>query len=72
MSLRFARFSISGRILAGVIGALLAQGLAPWEAALTGVVAHASAGDLAAERIGQRGLIATDITAFLPSVLNPV
>jgi NAD(P)H-hydrate epimerase len=62
----------SGDVLSGVIGALLAQGLAPWEAALTGVVAHASAGDLAAERIGQRGLIATDITAFLPSVLNPV
>jgi NAD(P)H-hydrate epimerase len=62
----------SGDVLSGVIGAMLAQGLAPWEAALTGVVAHASAGDLAAERIGQRGLIATDITAFLPSVLNPV
>jgi NAD(P)H-hydrate epimerase len=62
----------SGDVLSGVIGALLAQGLAPWAAAATGVVAHASAGDLAAEQIGQRGLLATDITAFLPTVLNPV
>jgi hydroxyethylthiazole kinase-like uncharacterized protein yjeF len=62
----------TGDVLTGVIGAMLAQGLSPWEAALTGVVAHASAGDLAAEQIGQRGLIASDITAHLPAVLNPV
>jgi len=62
----------SGDVLSGVIGALLAQGLAPWAAATTGVVAHAGAGDLAADQVGQRGLIATDITAFLPAILNPV
>jgi NAD(P)H-hydrate repair Nnr-like enzyme with NAD(P)H-hydrate dehydratase domain len=62
----------SGDVLSGVIGAMLAQGLGPWEAATTGVVVHAGAGDLAADQIGQRGLIATDITAFLPAVLNPV
>ena len=62
----------SGDVLTGVIGAMLAQGLEPWEAAMTGVVAHASAGDLAAEQAGQRGLLASDITAFLPAVLNPV
>ena len=38
---------LPGDVLSGVIGAMLAQGLSPWEAALTGVVAHASAGDLA-------------------------
>ena len=62
----------TGDVLSGVIGAMLGQGLGAWEAALTGVVAHASAGDLAAEQMGQRGLIASDITAFLPAVLNPV
>lgn len=62
----------SGDVLTGVIGAMLAQGLAPWQAAMTGVVAHASAGDLAAEQLGQRGLLASDITAHLPAVLNPV
>jgi NAD(P)H-hydrate epimerase len=62
----------SGDVLAGVIGAMLAQGLDTWEAALAGVVAHASAGDLAAEQSGQRGMLASDITAYLPAVLNPV
>lgn len=62
----------SGDVLSGVIGAMLAQGLDAWQAALTGVVAHASAGDLAAAQVGQRGLLASDITAFLPGVLNPV
>ena len=62
----------SGDVLTGVIGAMLAQGLDTWDAALAGVVAHAGAGDLAAEQIGQRGLMASDITSFLPAVLNPV
>ena len=62
----------SGDVLSGVIGALLAQGLDTWEAALVGVVAHASAGDLAASQVGQRGMLASDISAFLPAVLNPV
>lgn len=62
----------SGDVLSGVIGAMLAQGLDAWEGALAGVVAHAAAGDLAAGQGGQRGMIASDITAFLPAVLNPV
>jgi NAD(P)H-hydrate epimerase len=60
----------SGDVLAGVLGAMLAQQLAPWTAALTGVVAHAAAGDLAAFNIGERGLMASDITDHLPAVLN--
>jgi NAD(P)H-hydrate epimerase len=62
----------TGDVLSGVIGAMLAQGLAPWDAAMAGVVAHAAAGDLAASRGGERGLIATDITDCLPVVLNPL
>lgn len=62
----------SGDVLSGVIGAMLAQGLDAWAAALTGVVAHAAAGDLAAEQSGQRGMLASDITLHLPTVLNPV
>jgi len=34
-------------------------------------VAHAHAGDLAAAQIGERGMIASDIIARLPAVLNP-
>lgn len=61
----------TGDVLSGVIGAMLAQGLDCWDAATTGVVAHARAGDLAAAAIGERGLLASDITHRLPAVLNP-
>jgi NAD(P)H-hydrate epimerase len=61
----------TGDVLSGVIGALLAQGLDCWAAATTGVVAHARAGDLAAAERGERGLLASDITRALPTVLNP-
>ncbi len=61
----------SGDVLAGVIAALLAQGLSLWEAAATGVVAHARAGDIAAGLLGERGMLASDITQQLPAVLNP-
>jgi len=42
-----------------------------WEAASAGVLVHAMAGDLAARR-GERGLIATDLFAYLPTCVNPV
>ncbi|MEE8495559.1 MAG: NAD(P)H-hydrate dehydratase [Xanthomonadales bacterium] len=61
----------SGDVLAGVIAALIAQGLSLWEAAATGVVAHARAGDIAADLLGERGMLASDITQQLPKVLNP-
>lgn len=61
----------TGDVLAGVIGAMLAQGLDAWAAARVGVTAHAAAADVAAAEIGERGMIASDITRFLPSVLNP-
>lgn len=61
----------TGDVLAGVIAALVAQGLDLWAAATIGVVAHARAGDLAAAEVGERGLIASDIIARLPAVLNP-
>ncbi len=61
----------SGDVLAGVIAALVAQGLSLWQAASTAVVAHAWAGDLAAGRLGERGMLASDIIHQLPAVLNP-
>jgi len=60
----------TGDVLAGVIGAMLAQRLNPWDAATVGVAAHASAGDLAAGQLGERGMMASDITDCLPAVLN--
>jgi NAD(P)H-hydrate epimerase len=61
----------TGDVLAGVIAAMLAQGLSAWESAMAGVVAHGRAGDLAAAQSGERGMIASDIIDRLPSVLNP-
>ena len=49
-----------GDVLAGLIGALVAQGLSLMEASALGVAAHARAGDLARKRFGV-GLTATDV-----------
>ena len=59
----------SGDVLAGVIAALIAQGMTVDAAAAAGVCVHACAGDIAA-RGGERGLMARDIIAALRAVLN--
>ena len=51
----------TGDVLAGVIGGLLAQGLAPWDAARLGVYLHGLAGDTIRERLGDAGLLASDL-----------
>jgi NAD(P)H-hydrate epimerase len=56
----------TGDVLAGVIGGLLAQGLAPFEAAVLGVFAHGAAGDAVAARRGEMGLLAGDLIEELP------
>jgi NAD(P)H-hydrate epimerase len=58
-----------GDVLSGVIGALLAQGLSPEDAAALGVCLHGAAGDLAAED-GQRGLLASDLMPWLRALLG--
>jgi hydroxyethylthiazole kinase-like uncharacterized protein yjeF len=51
----------TGDVLAGAIGSLLAQGLAPFDAARLGVYLHGLAGDSVRERIGDAGLLASDL-----------
>ena len=58
----------TGDVLSGVCGALLAQGLAPVDAASTAVYAHGLAGDLEQEWRGDLGLIASDLLSGLTSV----
>jgi hydroxyethylthiazole kinase-like uncharacterized protein yjeF len=58
-----------GDVLAGVIAALIAQGLSAPEAAASGVCVHACAGDVAALQ-GERGMTARDVIAALRGVLN--
>jgi NAD(P)H-hydrate epimerase len=56
----------TGDVLSGTIGALLAQGLGTFEAAQLGVYLHGMAGEAVRERIGDAGLLASDLTAELP------
>jgi ADP-dependent NAD(P)H-hydrate dehydratase len=56
----------TGDVLAGLIGALLAQQLEPFAAAQLGVFLHGMAGDLARVRMGEVSLIATDLLDELP------
>jgi NAD(P)H-hydrate epimerase len=55
----------SGDVLTGVIVALMGQGLNNFDAAVLGVYIHGLAGDIAAEKVGQVSLIATDIIETL-------
>lgn len=54
----------SGDVLTGTIAGLIAQGLAPFDAARAGAWLHGDAG-----RRGGPGLIADDLVALLPAVL---
>jgi ADP-dependent NAD(P)H-hydrate dehydratase / NAD(P)H-hydrate epimerase len=60
----------SGDLLAGAIGAFLAGGAAPLDAAGCGVAVHGAAGLLAADRVGTAGAIARDIAALLPEAIG--
>jgi len=57
----------TGDVLTGVIVGLIGQGLSAFDASVLGVYLHGLAGDLAAERFGQYGLIASDVLDFLPA-----
>jgi ADP-dependent NAD(P)H-hydrate dehydratase / NAD(P)H-hydrate epimerase len=56
----------TGDVLAGTIGALLAQGLGTFDAAQLGVYLHGMAGDAVRARIGDSGLLASDLPPELP------
>jgi NAD(P)H-hydrate epimerase len=60
----------SGDVLSGAIGALLAQGLEPYDAARLGVWLHGAAGDLAAKQFGQHGMTASDLLDTLPLAMR--
>lgn len=56
----------SGDVLCGLITGLLAQGLPPEEAAVTGVYLHGLAADLAAKPLGHRAMLPSDVIHALP------
>lgn len=55
----------TGDVLTGLITALVAQGMLPFDAAHLGVHLHGLAGDLAAAQFGKPGMIASDLPGFL-------
>lgn len=62
----------SGDVLSGMIGSFLAQGLPALEAALCGVFLHGAAGDIAADELTPRAMIAGDIIECLPKAFLSV
>jgi NAD(P)H-hydrate epimerase len=55
----------TGDVLTGIVGALLARGLPPDAALSAGVYLHGLAGDIAAARVGEEALIASDLVETL-------
>jgi len=60
----------TGDVLAGMIAALLAQGLAPYDAARAAAYVHGLAGDRAAGVKGPLGLDAVDVVEAVPAALH--
>ena len=60
----------SGDVLAGIILALIAQGFPVPESAAMAVWLHGRAGDLAAEALGEYGMIPSDLLTYLPQALK--
>lgn len=60
----------SGDVLAGMITALIGQGLEPLIASACGVWLHGAAGDLCAKEFGQYGMLPSDMLRVLPRLLK--
>jgi NAD(P)H-hydrate epimerase len=58
----------TGDVLAGLLGALLAGGMRPREAARVAAWVHGRAGDIAASRHGERGMVAGDLAEAIGDV----
>ena len=60
----------SGDVLTGIILSLLAQKYSAENACRLGVYLHGLAGDIAAEKLGEHSLIASDIIQALPEAFS--
>jgi hydroxyethylthiazole kinase-like uncharacterized protein yjeF len=60
----------TGDVLAGTIVGLRAQGLGPFEAAVSGAYVHGLAGQMAREEIGEAGMVAGDLIPRLPMAIQ--
>lgn len=62
----------SGDVLTGLTAALLAQRLEIFDATCLAAYLHGRAGDLAAQKLGQPSLIATDLIDHLPAAMQEI
>lgn len=60
----------SGDVLTGIITSFIAQGIGVFEACVLGTYVHGCAGDYAAEKLGEYGMVASDIVTEIPYVLR--
>ncbi len=60
----------SGDVLAGIITSLLGQKLTPLDAAAAGVWLHGRSGDICAEKLGEYGMLPSDMVEELPRLLK--
>jgi hydroxyethylthiazole kinase-like uncharacterized protein yjeF len=58
----------SGDVLAGIVCGLMAQGIAPDQAAVWGVVLHGRAGEVLSRDVGTTGFLAREIAARIPAI----
>ena len=59
-----------GDALTGMICAFISQGIPTWESCLSAVYIHGLAGDMAAEKHGERSLITTDVIKEISKVIK--
>lgn len=62
----------SGDVLTGIVTGFIAQGIEPLKAAMAAVYVHGIAGDLAAVKLGEYGLLASDIVKELPFAIKEI
>jgi len=60
----------TGDVLAGIIVALRAQGLGPFEAAAAGAYLHGLTGELARRHLGAAGVAAGDLPPLIPQAIS--
>ncbi|MBQ9839138.1 MAG: NAD(P)H-hydrate dehydratase [Oscillospiraceae bacterium] len=60
----------SGDVLAGIVTGLIGQGISPLMAAACGAWLHGAAGDICAERLGQYGMLPSDMLQELPRLMK--
>ncbi|OGE28136.1 NAD(P)H-hydrate dehydratase [Candidatus Daviesbacteria bacterium RIFCSPHIGHO2_01_FULL_40_11] len=60
----------TGDVLAGAIAGMLAQGLKPFDATAVGVYIHGLAGEILRKKIGNAGVLASDVLPLLPKAIK--